>query len=273
MTDLLSAFRGLTTPTNELYEQIGRYGWTPTKVKWEDKHGAFTAEGQNQHGEKITKTGPDEKTALGNLLIAIMRHTHMRTAAQMKVGMWKTMFTDQLEPIAKAYAEAPVYDQKAAANFKELADDSMRRMEILKQQLHIEVVDNPEPYANAQEMAKDIHTKRHFYVSRANSEHPVWTVEQNVAFRTVHDVLGHAVSGGDFGWHGENLACAAHFPLLTPTAQAALFTECIAQTAYAGYYRSFGPQKVALFPEFYEGPQANENDPNHRGVHPSGSPP
>ena len=269
MTDLLSAFRGLTTPTNELYEQIGRYGWTPTKVKWEDKHGAFTAEGQNQHGEKITKTGPDEKTALGNLLIAIMRHTHMRTAAQMKVGMWKTMFTDQLEPIAKAYAEAPVYDQKAAANFKELADDSMRRMEILKQQLHIEVVDNPEPYANAQEMAKDIHTKRHFYVSRANSEHPVWTVEQNVAFRTVHDVLGHAVSGGDFGWHGENLACAAHFPLLTPTAQAALFTECIAQTAYAGYYRSFGPQKVALFPEFYEGPQSNENDPNHRGVHPS----
>lgn len=271
MTDLLSAFRGITTPTNELYEQIAQYGWEPTKVKWDSKLNAFAAEGRNVHGEKITKTGPDDKTALANLLGAIARHTQMRTAAQWKVGMWKTMFTDQLEAIAKAYAEAPVYDQKAAANFKELADDSVRRMETLKQQLHIEVVDNPEPYANAQEMAKDIHEKRHFYVSRANSEHPVWTVDQNVAFRTVHDVLGHAVSGGDFGWQGENLACAAHFPLLTPTAQAALFTECIAQTAYAGYYRSFGPQKVALFPQFYDPAFKAENDPNHRGVHPSQS--
>lgn len=267
--EVFSAFRGLTIPANELYDQIQRYGWTPTKVKWEDSHGAFSAEAQNQYGEKIVKTGPDEKTALGNLVVAIQRHTYMRTAAQWKLGMWKTMFTDQLEPIAKAYAQAPVYDQKAAANFKELADDSMRRYNVLRQQLHIEITDNPEPYANAQEMADDIHKNRHFVVSRANSEHPVWTVEQNVAFRTVHDVLGHAVSGGDFGWQGENLACAAHFPLLSASAQAALFTECIAQTAYAAYYRSFGPQKVALFPEFYDPAQQNENDPNHRGVHPS----
>lgn len=269
MPELLSAFRGLTTPANELYSQIEQYGWIPTKVKWESKHNAFTATAKNQYGETITKTGPDDKTALGNLLVAIARHTHMRTAAQWKVGMWKTNWTDQLEAIAKAYAEAPVYDQKAAAHFKELADDSVRRMAVLQRQLHIEVVDNPEPYANAQEMAKDIHEKRHFFVSRANSEHPVWTVDQNVAFRTVHDVLGHAVSGGDFGWQGENLACAAHFPLLSATAQQALFTECIAQTAYAAYYRSFGPQKVVLFPQFTESAQSAENDPNHRGIHPN----
>ncbi len=271
MTNLLSAFQGITTPTNELYAQIEQYGWIPGKVKWDNKLNAFTAEAKNQYGEKITKTGPDDGTALGNLLIAINRHNHMRTAAQWKLGMWKTMFTDQLEPIAKAYAQAPVYDPKAAANFKELADDSMRRYEVLKTQLHIEITDNPEPYANAQEMADDIHRRRHFVVSRANSEHPVWSVEQNVAFRTVHDVLGHAVSGGDFGWAGENLACAAHFPLLSASAQQALFTECIAQTAYASFYRSFGPQKVALFPQFTDPSQAAENDPNHRGVHPSQS--
>jgi hypothetical protein len=233
--DITSAFRGLTTPLPALYDQIARQGWEPTKVKWDSSLGAFTAEARNAHGEKVTKTGPTDKTALGNLLVAIMRHTHMRTAAQYKVGMWKTMFTDQLQPIAEAYAKAPVYDPKAAQAFKELADDSVRRFNVLKQQLQIEVVDNPEPYANAQEMANDIHQNRHFYVSRANSEHPLWTVDQNVAFRTVHDVLGHAVSGGDFGWQGENLACAAHFPLLTPNAQNALFTECIAQTAYAAY--------------------------------------
>jgi hypothetical protein len=271
MTDLLSAFRGISTPAPELYAQIEQFGWTPTKVKWDNKLNAFAAEAKNAHGQKITKTGPDDKTALGNLLVAIARHNHMRTAAQHKLGMWKTMFTDQLKPIAEAYAKAPIYDQKAAAAFKELADDSTRRYEVLKGQLHIEVTDNPEPYANAQEMADDIHKKKHFMVSRANSEHPVWTVDQNVAFRVVHDVLGHAVSGGDFGWQGENLACSAHFVLLTPTAQGALFSECLAQTAYAAFYRSFGPQKVALFPQFYEPAQAEENDPNHRGVHPSQS--
>jgi 2'-5' RNA ligase len=264
-----SLYRGISTPTNELYNQLAQHGWEVTKLSWDKGQGAFVAEAKNQWGERVKKTGPDDKTALANLLIYATRHTHMRTAAQHKLGMWKTMFTDQLPQIAEAYARAPVYDPKVAAYFKELADDSMRRSQVLQQQLHIEVVDDPEPYANAQEMSQDIHKNRHFFVSRANSEHPIWSVEQNVAFRIVHDVLGHAVSGGDFGWQGENLACAAHFPLLTPTAQLALFTECIAQTAYAAYYRSFGPQKVAAFPEFVEGPQGTENAPGHTGIHPS----
>lgn len=271
--NVLAAFQGLTTPTADIYNQIARSGWKVTKVKSKTIDGRYqiVAEAKNLHGEKLFKTGPDDKTALANLLVAIMRHNYMRTSAQYKVGMWKTMFTDQLQPIAEAYAKAPVYDPKAAAGFKALADDSVRRAAVLGKQLHIEVVDDPEPYANSQEMADDIHKNRHFYVSRANSEHPLWTVDQNVAFRTVHDVLGHAVSGGDFGWQGENLACAAHFPLLSPIAQQALFTECIAQTAYAAYYRSFGPQKVALFPEFTDPTMAAENAPGHMGIHPSQS--
>lgn len=271
MRQVISLFTGITTPTNELYEQIARYGWNVTKVAWDTSINAFKAEGQDAYGQATAKTGPDAKTALANLLIAVARRTHLRTSAQHKVGMWKTMFTDQLQDIADAYAKAPAYDPKAAVYFKELADDSTRRAHVLGQQLHIEVTDNPEPYPNAQEMANDIHKNKHFLVSRANSEHPIWSVEQTIAFRVVHDVLGHAVSGGDFGWQGENLACAAHFPLLTPTAQLALFTECIAQTAYAAFYRSFGPQKVALFPQFIEGPQSDENPAAHRGVHPSQS--
>jgi predicted TIM-barrel fold metal-dependent hydrolase len=269
MSDLTAAFMGITTPVSSLYNQISNQGWEALPCKWDSSLGAYTAEAKSPNGDKITKTGPNENTAIGNLLVAIMRHNHIRTAAQYKIGMWKTMFTDQLKEIAEAYSKAPVYDPKAAAAFKELADDSVRRAEVLKQQLHIEVVDDPEPYASSQEMAKDIHENKHFLVSRANSEHPLWSVDQNVAFRIVHDVMGHAVSGGDFGWQGENLACAAHFPLLSPNAQQALFTECIAQTGYAAYYRSFGPQKVALFPQFTDPTQAAENQPGHMGVHPS----
>lgn len=207
MTDVTSSFRGITTPAADLYAQIAQNGWETTSVKFDQGQDAFVAEAKNPYGERIVRTGPNDRTALGNLLIAITRRHNIRTTAQWKLGMWKTMFTDQLQPIAEAYAKAPVYDPKAAGYFMELAQDSTRRANVLREQLKIEVVDNPEPYANAQEMADDIHNKKHFYVSRANSQHPIWTVEQNVDFRIVHDVLGHAVSGGDFGWQGENLAC------------------------------------------------------------------
>lgn len=207
MTNVTSAFRGITTPTADLYQQIAQTGWETTKVKFDKTQDVYVAEAKNPYGEKITRTGPNDSTALGNLLVAIMRRHHIRSAAQWKLGMWKTMFTDQLQPIAEAYAKAPIYDPKAAGAFMELAQDSTRRANVLRGQIEIEVVDDPEPYANAQEMSDDIHNKKHFKVSRANSEHPVWSVQQNVDFRIVHDVLGHAVSGGDFGWQGENLAC------------------------------------------------------------------
>lgn len=267
--DITAAFVGITTPADQLYAQIGQQGWEPTKVEFDKSQGVFVAEARSPHGDKLRKTGPNDKTALGNLLVAVMRHTHMRTAAQYKLGMWKTMFTDQLEPIAEAYAQAPTYNPKAAIAFKHLGDTSIRRAEVIGAQIQVETTNDPEPYANVQEMIEDVHKKKHLYVSKARIEHPVWSIQQALAFRIVHDVMGHVASGGDFSWQGQNLACAAHFPLLAPPEQHALFSECVAQSAYANHYRSFGPQKVAIFPEFLEPVQKSENDVVHRGVHPS----
>lgn len=267
--DLSSAYLGITTPLGDIVAQIEQQGWTVGKIKWGKD--SYIARATNPHGETIEKTGVTDATAAANVLLAILRLHQLRTSAQKFAGMWGTTWVNHLQEIAEAYAKAPVYDPKAVPAWVELANDSTNRARVLQQQLKIEVVDDPEPYANAQEMANDIHTKRHFFVSRANAKHPVWSVDQNVAFRIVHDILGHAVSGGDFGWYGENLACAAHFPLLSPVAQKALFTECIAQTGYAIYYRGFGPQKVAYLDEFIEPIQQKENDPAHTGIHPSQS--
>lgn len=256
----------------DLYMRISESGWSIRKVKFDKKEDYYVASAKNPYGDEIEKTGPDEGMAVRNLLLAIERKNHMRSAAMERIGMWKADWSDQLQPIAEAYAKAPVYDPKAAAAYKALADDSTRRAEVLRNQLHIEEVNDPEPYPHAQAMADDIHKRQHFTVSTANSEHPLWTPEQNTNFRIVHDVLGHGVSGGDFGWEGENKACAAHFPLLSAEAQKALFTECIAQTAYGAHYRHFGPQKVALFPQFYEPAQKAEGvHPNFQGIHPSQS--
>lgn len=265
-----SLFRGVTTPLPELYDRIAQYGWEVKGVK--HKNGQFVAEGTSQNEPvSVERYGPDPGTAVGNLLMYITRKEHGRTLPQLKVGMWQKDWISQMSDIADAYSKAPVYDPKAAVAWKELADDSMARFKVLSDHLKIEVTNDPEPYKTLEEMCEEIHKKQKFKVSKANADHPIWSVAQTVAFRTVHDVLGHCVSGGDFGWHGENKACSAHLPLLSHTAQQALFTECIGSSAYAQQYRAFGPHKIAFLNDFMDSVQESENSSAHRGIHPSQS--
>lgn len=153
-------------------------------------------------------------------------------------------FLDRIEEIATAYDRAPLYVPGIETGWHELAADSVARANALRGVFAITETDASEPYPDAPAMFADLARGR-FVVSRAHCEHPVWTPAQNVAFRIVHDICGHYVTGGDFGWLGENLACSRHFPLLaTPAARRALFTECIAQTAFAIHNHGFGPQKL-----------------------------
>src|SRR5687768_11249389 len=125
MRDITSVFKGITTPTQTIYEQIANAGWEVKKIDFDKKQGVYTATATNPYGEELVKTGPHDSTALGNLLYAVLRHNHIRTAAQHKVGMWQTNWTNRLQEVAEAYAKAPVYDPKAAPAFKALADDSV----------------------------------------------------------------------------------------------------------------------------------------------------
>lgn len=272
MTDVTSAFRGLSAKLPDLYSQISAAGWSVKKVKYDAKKGLFTAQATSSHGESIEKTGDKDTTAVANLLVAVTRKNNMRTAAQQKVSMWSYTFTDQLKEIAEAYVKAAVYDPKAAMAFKELADDSTHRALTLSKHLEIAVVNDPEPYTEAQKMADDVHKRRRLQVSRANTEHPLWTPEQVISFRICFDVLGYAVAGAEWDWKGDNMAFAAYAPLLSATAQEALFAEVIGQSAYANRYRAYGPQKVAVFPAFMKPAQEAEGvGPGSRGIHPSQS--
>lgn len=264
---LVSGWLGVTTPVREIYDEIAGRGWTVEKVAVKD--GEFVAEAKNEWGESLTAKGRDDKSAAAQLLMRVMRREHMRSAAQRKVGAWKTNWNDQLGEIAAAYAQAPLYDPKAAGAWKALADDCMRRLEVIQDHLHIEHTDDPVPYTSLGEMADDVLKKKQIVISRQNLEHPVWSSREMLAFRTCHDVLGHCVGGGDFGWVGQNAATAAHMPLLTPAAQRALFTETIGRTAFHNYYRTYGPTKIAFLDEHVDPAQASENPPGFQGIHPS----
>jgi hypothetical protein len=264
----LAKFVGVTTPVSDLARAIQNQGWQLGQVKFDDKLNAYTAEAISPHDESLTKTGPDEATAVSNALLAVTRRNHMRTTAMYRVGMWRTNWPERQREIAEAYRDAPIYDPKAVAAYKALADDSMHRLHVLGGQLHIEPTNEPHPYKDADEMRKDVHEKRHYSLSRAGQSHPVWTSDQVAAFRAVHDILGHGVAGGGYDWPGRVLAAHAHAPLLEPIAQQALFSEAVARPAFLQVYGN-GPQKVALFPEFVEGSQEANNPSAHRGIHPS----
>lgn len=269
--DITPFLTGVSSSVQTIYQQIGDSGFSVKKVKFDKKRDSYLATAQNAKGDKLENSGRDEHEALLNLFLAIQRHNHIRNSAQQRVSAWKTTFTDKMEPIASAYAKAAIYDPRAAAAFKALADDSTRRANILSQQLKIEPTQNPDPYPSTKDMIEDIHKKRHLFVSSANDDHPIWTPPQVFAFRVVYDVLGVCVSGArNFGWHAANLAFSSLAPIMSIEAQGALFTEIIAKTAYASEYRSYGPQKIALFPEFYEPAQKAEgHGPNWKGLHPS----
>jgi hypothetical protein len=263
--DVSSVFRGVTTPPRELYDEIHGRGWSVSKVDIKD--GQYAATIKNPYGEQLEKTGPNLQTALSNALVALMRQETIRY--QGRTAAWSQTWEDRLPQIAKAYADAPVYDPKAAGAWKELGQDSLSRANAIGNQIKVEYTDDPHPYEDVNEMAEDIKKNRHINVSRANADHPVWSLDQVLAYRLVHDVLGHGIAGGDWGWHGENGATAAHMPLLSPQAQKALFTEAIGQTAHNNYYRQLAPQKISFLDDELEPVQESENAAGQGGSHPS----
>lgn len=196
------------------------------------------------------------------MIAASMRLRPMRVTS---ISKGSEMFEPYLEEIANAYDALPAIELDAlpwnvVRAWEALADDSQwRAQKIARDVLKVDVTDDSEPYEDAVAMVRDI-AGGHFVVSRANCDHPVWSVNENIAFRIVHDVSGHYAASyvppydapiwsndvAGFDWAGENRACAVHFPLLPVVARHALFVECIAQTGYACARGEFGPQKVGL---------------------------
>lgn len=156
-------------------------------------------------------------------------------------------FLPYMEEIGKAYAEAQDAsgDPAVISAWTSLANDSKERAARLDGEYDTKVVQF-EPYENAEQQDYDIRNYNQFLVSDQNSNHPIWSVEDNVAFRKVHDLMGHYPSSGDFSWEGENLACGEHFKLLSGEARIALAVECIYQTAAVNVFKEFLPQKCFI---------------------------
>lgn len=143
-----------------------------------------------------------------------------------------------------------------------------------------------QPYANSGEMMDDVRNNKHVYYFKTEdgfgsgqmdvSENPM--LEQapdgrpyNDIFRAVHDIMGHAKIGNQFGPLGEENAWRIHAQMYSPEARKAMTTETRGQNSWVNFgphmrnadgsikkegdegflsvtERPYAPQKVGLLP-------------------------
>lgn len=113
------------------------------------------------------------------------------------------------------------------------------------------------PYPNSEAMCQDVRENKRLKVYASELSHPYLTDDEQLHFRFVHDLFGHATEGYQFGPRGEQNAWIHHSMMFSALAQRALTTETRGQNSWVNYgpYRSlpvcdrpFAPQKAALLP-------------------------
>jgi len=159
--------------------------------------------------------------------------------------------------VTEAYDDAPKFDPKAVPHWKALIRAIEKQFDQIaktkgktgKQRYEIKYVDY-QPYENADEVIADLKKNKRLLVSTEYNNHPVWSPEQNLKFRAVHDVFGHMQGLTAFSLKGEIRAYNQHIKTLPQAAIPAMFTEVIGQASYKMTTGDFPTQKVALLKQF-----------------------
>jgi hypothetical protein len=97
-------------------------------------------------------------------------------------------------------------------------------------------------YNSSKEMSADVHGNKHLYVFQGGDPHdflnrvdPASGLNENEKFRAVHDLLGHAIYGNQFGPKGEETAWAIHSQMYSPLARLAMTAETRGQNSMVNY--------------------------------------
>ena len=97
-------------------------------------------------------------------------------------------------------------------------------------------------YNGAMDMASDVHGNKHLYVFQGGDKHDFLNrmdkasgLNENEKFRAVHDLLGHAIYGNQFGPKGEEIAWAVHQQMYSPLARLAMTAETRGQNSLVNY--------------------------------------
>ena len=174
--------------------------------------------------------------------------------------------------VAKAYKDAPTMDSSVVKHWNALNRSNHTLFKRLLSKTKISLVTNNqsedgktlnlsgksfevkkidgEPYNSQAEMKSAWEKNKEIMISIDYSDHPVFSVEDNVIFRCVHDFIVHILGNHPFGDKGEIASYNLHAKLVPPDALPAIFTEIVGQACYAVEYGEFGEQKIAILDGF-----------------------
>ena len=153
------------------------------------------------------------------------------------------------ELVAQAYDEAPSRDPAAEASFRALIQHIEKMYKRIQSRVKVEFVSG-QPYASAAEMQKAVKETGLLQISTDYNDHHLFSEEQNLKFRAVHDYVVHILANKDFSDKGEVAAYNAHAKMVPPAAIPALFIEVVGQACYANARGHFPEQKIAILKGF-----------------------
>jgi hypothetical protein len=175
--------------------------------------------------------------------------------------------------VAAKYKLAPTQDQAATPAFQDLARKIDRQSQFLSSKYEMKPTQD-DPYHSMKAMTQDIQKQKAMGVRKPvipvyaeppkmdgeqQSGHPVFSNQDNVKQRGVHDIIAHYFGQHPFSARGEYGAYNRHLKTLCNTEQAksgnclaakAMFTEVVAQTSYYYIYGTFADQKAVILDDF-----------------------
>lgn len=175
--------------------------------------------------------------------------------------------------VAAKYKLAPVKEPTAVAAFQELGRKIGRQQEFLSSKFQMNPSQN-DPFHSMKAMTQDIQRQKSTGVRKPvipvysappamdgeeNGGHPVFSNDDNVKQRGVHDVIAHYYGQHPFSARGEYGAYNRHLKTLCNVDQVktgqclaakAMFTEVVAQTSYYYIYGTYVDQKAVILDDF-----------------------
>lgn len=167
--------------------------------------------------------------------------------------------------VAAAYVNAPSFDREAAKLYRVLVTKVQRQKKMLGHRYNFQPTDD-DPYPSMKAMSKDLDKQKAAGQRKVNvkvfgaeptgiPEDPdtgekVYSNDENIDFRSIHDIIAHYFGQHPFSGRGEYSAYNRHIKTLGPQVARVLFSEIVGQTSYYKIYGGFATQKVTFLPDF-----------------------
>jgi hypothetical protein len=181
-------------------------------------------------------------------------------------------YGEYIKLVANAYDNAPSFEPEAVRHWKVLNDSNHKlwkrllskvnvifvtedktkvgQLVIQGKEYPIEFLEGGQPYHTQPEMVRDYKTNGIIRINIDYSEHPIFSLEDNVVLRTIHDFIVHILGNHGFGGKGEIAAYNLHVKLAPSDAVPALFTEVVGQASFAISRGGFPEQKICILRGF-----------------------